>query len=73
VRDCRDSDLFLFYFAFVIAVKAYSGVPSRNEVDSISFPLAIIIISRRYFDQKSVVILTVDTGGEKKLLLQKLL
>ena len=31
------SDLFLFYFAFLIAFQTGNEVPSRNEVDKVDF------------------------------------
>lgn len=36
------SDLFLFYFAFVVAFQSGNEVPARNEVDDISFPRVIL-------------------------------
>jgi hypothetical protein len=38
------SDLFLFFFGFVLAFQTGNEVPSRNEVDSISFPRVIVAI-----------------------------
>lgn len=31
------SDLFLFYFAFVIAVQSGNEIPAKNEVDKVGF------------------------------------
>ena len=36
------SDLFLFYFAFVIAFQTGNEIPARNEVDDISFARVIV-------------------------------
>jgi len=36
------SDLFLFYFAFVLAFQTGNEIPSRNEVDNISFPRIVV-------------------------------
>ena len=38
------SDLFLFYFAFVVAFQTGNEIPARNEVDSISFPRVLLAI-----------------------------
>lgn len=35
------SDLFLFYFSFVIAFQTGNEVPARNEADSLSFPRVV--------------------------------
>jgi hypothetical protein len=37
VAGLLGSDLFLFYFAFVIAFQTGNEIPSRNEVDPVSF------------------------------------
>lgn len=36
------SDLFLFYFSFVIAFQTGNEVPARNEVDPVSFSRVIV-------------------------------
>lgn len=36
------SDLFLFYFAFVIAFQTGNEIPSRNEVDQLDIPRSIL-------------------------------
>lgn len=36
------SDLFLFYFAFLIAFQTGNEIPALNEVDSIDFPRALL-------------------------------
>jgi hypothetical protein len=36
------SDLFLFYFAFVIAFQTGNEIPAQNEVDPIDFPRAML-------------------------------
>ena len=38
------SDLFLFYFAFLIAFQTGNELPARNEVDKISFPRVCLAI-----------------------------
>ena len=38
------SDLFLFYFSFVIAFQTGNEVPARNEVDDVSFSRVIVAI-----------------------------
>lgn len=32
------SDLFLFYFAFILAFQKGNEVPARNEIDELSIP-----------------------------------
>jgi hypothetical protein len=34
------SDLFLFYFSFIIAFQTGNEVPAKNEVDALDFPRA---------------------------------
>ena len=36
------SDLFLFYFSFIIAFQTGNEIPSRNEVDELSFPRILV-------------------------------
>mgnify|MGYP000316899097 CR=1 FL=1 len=36
------SDLFLFYFSFIIAFQTGNEIPARNEVDSISFSRVLL-------------------------------
>jgi hypothetical protein len=38
------SDLFLFYFAFIIACQTGNEVPARNEVDGLDFPRALLAV-----------------------------
>lgn len=38
------SDLFLFYFSFVIAFQTGNEVPARNEVDDVGFSRVIVAI-----------------------------
>ena len=41
------SDLFLFYFSFVIAFQTNNEVPARNEVDDVSF-LRVVLATVAY-------------------------
>ena len=36
------SDLFLFYFSFLIAFQSGNEIPARNEVDNISFSRVLL-------------------------------
>ena len=36
------SDLFLFYFSFLIAFQTGNEIPARNEVDDISFARVLV-------------------------------
>jgi hypothetical protein len=38
------SDLFLFYFSFVLAFQTGNEVPARNEVDEVDFSRGIVAI-----------------------------
>jgi hypothetical protein len=38
------SDLFLFYFSFIIAFQTGNEVPARNEIDDVSFSRVIVAI-----------------------------
>ena len=38
------SDLFLFYFSFVIAFQTGNEVPARNEVDEVSFSRTLVAL-----------------------------
>jgi hypothetical protein len=38
------SDLFLFYFSFVIAFQTGNEVPARNEHDNVSFSRVIVAV-----------------------------
>lgn len=36
------SDLFLFYFSFIIAFQSGNEIPARNEVDDVDFSRVIV-------------------------------
>ena len=42
IAGVAGSDLFLFYFAFVIAFQTNNEIPARNEVDPVSFPRVLL-------------------------------
>jgi hypothetical protein len=39
------SDLFLFYFSFLIAFQTGNEIPARNEVDNVSFSRVLLAIA----------------------------
>ena len=49
------SDLFLFYFAFVTVFQAGNEIPSRNEVDSLSFSRVLIATSAYVLSLMSLI------------------
>lgn len=39
------SDLFLFYFSFLVAFQTGNEIPSRNEVDEVGFSRVLVAIT----------------------------